>query len=68
MKWSKGFGCCQECGTIEVAHKAGGLCEMCWDRQYRRLRYRKKVGKPADAPLGVHARTLEPRTQKGENG
>jgi len=31
-RWSRAFGCCQECGTAERPHRSRGLCGTCYDR------------------------------------
>lgn len=33
--WSKTHDCCIECGTTEREHRARGLCERCYFRQWR---------------------------------
>jgi hypothetical protein len=36
-RWAKDYDCCIQCGTIERAHNAGGLCHRCYNnKQYHR--------------------------------
>ena len=42
-KWARKHSCCNKCKTIEIPHKALGLCKTCyesskgyiWQKQYR---------------------------------
>lgn len=34
-KWAKDYDACRNCGTIEIPHKAEGLCNRCYMFAYK---------------------------------